>query len=342
MLYHIETEERTAGGHTGPVYTLLEGNGRSRAEIWAGHGFNCVSWQIATADGLKEVLYRASDWETHPIPTRSGIPILFPFPNRIRDGRYRFGSKQYQLPLNDAVHRNGIHGFAPRHAWQVFGYNSDTHEAWVHGDFQPSKDAPETTALWPADYLLSVVYRLRENTLRIEMMVRTLDQLPVPFGIGLHPYFRFPCNDEDISRYRLHAPARSIWETIDNLPTGQRLPVPDQLNYNSPRHIGATQLDTLYTDLGAMSNGHDSLLLRAELGHEELPGSVQVWTTADFRESVLFTPPHRQAICIEPYTCATDAINLQDRGIDSGWKVLDPGNVWQGTVELRWNPEGDV
>jgi aldose 1-epimerase len=54
-----------------------------------------------------------------------------------------------------------------------------------------------------------------------------------------------------------------------------------------------------------------------------------------FRELVVFTPPHRQAFCVEPYTCTTDAINLQTRGVDAGWLTLAPGTRFEAVVELR-------
>jgi aldose 1-epimerase len=57
-----------------------------------------------------------------------------------------------------------------------------------------------------------------------------------------------------------------------------------------------------------------------------------------FRELVLFTPPHRQAIAIEPYTCSADAANLAARGIDSGWRILPLSGEWEAAVEYRWEP----
>jgi len=338
MFYHIETEERSAGGRTGTVYTLRH-NGGSRAELWPAHGFNCLRWQVKNEGQLRDMLYVAPDWEVNPVPTRSGIPVLFPFPNRIRDGKYNFGWKDYQLPLNDSTSKNAIHGYAPRHAWQVFGYSADQDSAWIHGDFQASVDAPETLNYWPADYRLSLVYRLTEHALRLDATVRNLGTVPLPFGLGLHPYFRFPSAEKSIDRCQLRAPARSTWECIDNLPTGARQPVADEINWNTARPIGSTALDTLYTDLGAIGQQADGLLLRATLAHSELPGMLQVWTSASFRESVLFTPPHRQAVCIEPYTCATDAINLAEQKIDAGLLTLPAEGVWTGSVEFRWLPE---
>jgi aldose 1-epimerase len=58
-----------------------------------------------------------------------------------------------------------------------------------------------------------------------------------------------------------------------------------------------------------------------------------------FRELVLFTPPHRQAIAIEPYSCSADASNLASRGVDTGWAVLPDGGTWAATVEYRWEPK---
>jgi aldose 1-epimerase len=66
------------------------------------------------------------------------------------------------------------------------------------------------------------------------------------------------------------------------------------------------------------------------------PGAVslQLLTSPAFRELLVFTPPHRQAVCLEPYTCVTDAINLQARGIDAGLLVLPPGGQWSGVVDM--------
>lgn len=333
MLYHIDTDERTAGGHTGTVYILSRRDIGARAEIWTAHGFNCLRWQV----GGHDLLFSAEDWANNPLPTRSGVPILFPFPNRIRDGKYEHAGKQYQLPKNDSTHRNSIHGFSPRAPWSVFGYGVDEHSAWAHGDFRIRDNAPEAEDFWPGDAVLSIIYRLVGDRLRIECSVRNIGTVPFPFGLGFHPYFRLPGNDTNLSRYVLHAPARSIWPLVDSLPSGDHVPVPDDLNWNVQRQIGSAVLDTLYTDIGSIRHNEAGLLLRATLSHADRPGTIEVWTSQEFRETVLFTPVHRQAVCIEPYTCATDAINLTAQGLDAGWLSVAPGGSWSGIVEFRWD-----
>jgi aldose 1-epimerase len=332
MLYHIETDERTAGGCKGTVYTLARPDVGSLIEVWPEHGFNCLRWLV----GGRDLIYSAPDWSQNPVPTRSGVPILFPFPNRVREGTFEHRGRSYHLPKNDSTQANAIHGFTPRNPWRVFGYGADASGAWVHGDFQLSVDAPNAADLWPGDGLLSVIYRIAPERLRVELRVRNMGTGPFPFGVGLHPYFRLPSGD--LARYVLDLPARSVWSLTNSLPTGERRPVPDDLNWNRPRTIGGTQLDTVYGDLGAIREEAGELLLRAAVGHIEEPGQLEVWNTPDFRESVAFTPPHRNALCIEPYTCVPDAANLQARGIDAGWRELPAGGQWSGTVEFRWNP----
>jgi aldose 1-epimerase len=52
---------------------------------------------------------------------------------------------------------------------------------------------------------------------------------------------------------------------------------------------------------------------------------------------VLFTPAHRKAVAIEPYSCSADASNLAARGVDSGWRVLAAGAAREAVVEYRWD-----
>jgi aldose 1-epimerase len=77
----------------------------------------------------------------------------------------------------------------------------------------------------------------------------------------------------------------------------------------------------------------------ARLGHNSARGEVVVSVSPAFRELLLFTPPHRRAVAIEPYTCASDAANLAARGVDSGWAVLPPEGKWEASVEYRWDPD---
>jgi aldose 1-epimerase len=57
-----------------------------------------------------------------------------------------------------------------------------------------------------------------------------------------------------------------------------------------------------------------------------------------FATAVVYNPPHRQAISIEPYTCVPDPFSLAHRGIDSGLQVLAPGETFSAAITIAVEP----
>jgi aldose 1-epimerase len=296
--------------------SLRQGN--ARVDVWPALGFSCLRWQVAG----HELLFAPDIDELVERPTRGGIPILFPFPNRIRDGHFVWNGREYHLPCNDSTQRNAIHGFTPRTAWRAT-------ERDMTAEFQISRDAPASRDLWPADGCIRVTIRLTKTALRYEAMVENSDSVPLPFGLGYHPYFATTPN------CRIQTPAGARWELVDGLPTGRRLPVEGDYDLREPRPVTGLTLDDVYTELPATAPEADGLVERGRIEYPEWGGVLRVRTSPAFRELVLFTPPHRKAVCLEPYTCPTDAIHLQERE-DVGWRVLAPGEKWEGVVEYRW------
>jgi aldose 1-epimerase len=314
------------------IYTLA--GPEQVAEVWPALGFNCFSWKITESGRSLDLLYSDPVLFGDGRPTRSGIPVLFPFPNRIRDGRFTWDGKTYQLPLNDPAGKNAIHGFACRHPWRVVDQGADHNSAWLTGQFRGSLDAPEDRALWPADYQLTLTIRLGDNSLRLEAEVFNPDTKPLPFGLGYHPYFKLPfAPNGDAADYLVQVPARSYWPLTDSLPNGDIRPVDAPRDLTTPRRYGDLKLDDVLTAVST-SSGADGLrecgAIQGDSRH-----ALRLSSSTAFRDLVVFTPPHRQAFCIEPYTCTTDAINLQARGVDAGWLTLAPGQRWSEVVEMR-------
>jgi aldose 1-epimerase len=338
MSFRVRTETRpSAAGLDGTIVVLEGPAGTPRAEVWPALGFNCFRWQVAGAGQAVDLLYADPQLFDNGRPTRSGIPILFPFPNRIRAGRYRWEGKEYQLPLNDSKAPNAIHGFACRLPWRVLGQGADDCTAWVEAEFQGSRDAPDTVALWPSDYRIRVTYRLADDRLRVEAVVDNPGRGSLPFGLGYHPYLHMPLGpggSEASCQVEAHAPA--YWELRDYLPTGVRRPVDAPRDLTVLRPVAGLDLDEVYTGLGFLPDGlAPDLCRRGRLADVTARREVTLLTSADFRELVVFTPPHRQALCLEPYTCTTDAINLEPKSVDAGLRVLGPGQSWQGMMEFR-------
>ena len=340
MAFQVRISQKEAGDKVGDVYELIDSSESVRAEIWPKFGFNCLRWQIRQEDGRwADILFKSGEWEANPVPTRSGHPILFPFPGRIRDGRFTFAGKAYQLPLNDSNKQNAIHGFTPRNPWRVIDSNGDEDFAFITGQFNLKKDCPSALSLWPSDFNLNVTYRLFRDRLCVDAAVENPGPGPLPFGLGYHPYFRLPgVHDPDINSHVLQANVDQVWEVENGIPTGWRKDIPGDIDFRYPTPIGVTELDNVFTGVHGKTTQLGELTEFATLSHPEAMGLIRLFVDASFREVVLFTPQHRQAIAIEPYTCSADAINLFDRGIDSGWRVIPTGGVWEGSVEYRWEP----
>src|SRR5262249_5513636 len=207
------------------------------------------------------ILFTAPDWETNPVPTRSGHPILFPFPGRMREGKFTFEGKTYQLPLNDSTKQHAIHGFTPRNPWRVTDWNRDRELPVVTGHFRLSQDLPPGAGTWPADFALDITYRLQRDLLRVTARIENRSPTPLPFGLGYHPYFRLPgVSDPDIGGYLLQANVDQLWEAENNLPTGWRPDVPGELDFRQPRPIGAIALDHVFTNVTAKPTGLSDLV----------------------------------------------------------------------------------
>lgn len=301
----------------------------AQARVLAEFGFNCYSFLAPIEGQLVEVIDAEPDFGTEGgRASGNGIPLLFPFPNRIRGGRYRWGGKDYQISNLDAD-GNAIHGFVMDRPWRVI----ESGENFVSGQFQLSRDAAERRADWPADFIIEVRYEIQAAALSCRIRITNPSEMPLPWGLGTHPYFRMPLSgDSKLSDCLIQAPAEEAWELVNCLPTGKKTPVTENTDLREGRSLGAAPLDDVLTGLSG-ENGHmESVAMDARAGWQ-----IAQRTAPIFRELVVYTPPHGRSVCLEPYTCVTDAINLEDPEQDGGWRTLPPSESFETwiTIELE-------
>lgn len=331
MSFEIRTRTAIAGSTTEAVYELVETNGQAFAEVWPSFGFNCLKWRVPKSDGaLGDLLFCDPKWHDNPVATRSGHPILFPFPNRLKQGKFKFEGREFQLPMNETSGQHAIHGFTPKMPWRVVDQAADSDGARLVGEFRLSIDWPDQLPHWPGDCTIRIEYLLKIDELVVNATVLNPGATAYPFGLGFHPYFCCPNAPNAVADDMiLQTRATERWDTVGPFPTGTRSPVPTEFDFRIPKPVGALELDTLYA---VLSRGDESF---ARLSHATAPGRLIVETGDAFRELLLFTPPHRIAIAIEPYTCITDAAHFpSDLG---GWRELKPKAVFHTHVRYRWD-----
>jgi aldose 1-epimerase len=322
-----ETRLERHGSHT--VYVLEDRDAGSSARVLADFGFNCYSFRCRSGSRECELLRTQDHFADEPArASGNGTPILFPFPNRIRGGQFAFGGKTYQLTRNERG-ANAIHGLIIDRPWRVAGIDEKT--AAVTGEFQLTRDAPELRDLWPADFVIAIEYRVEGKRLTSRVRISNPGQMPLPWGFGTHPYFRVPfVVPSEPHECVIEAPVTERWELEDLIPTGRRQPLDRSVGLDGTRPFTQLKFDDVFTGLQFQEGWCRCRVL------DRTAGLALVYRfDRFFRELVIYTPPDHSAICFEPYTCITDAINLQSRGIDAGLRVLAPGESAEGTMILE-------
>jgi aldose 1-epimerase len=295
MRYWANRENRD-----GVRVVVLEGPG-ARAEVAPGLGNNCFAFR-ATRPVLEEVPFD----EFRRAPGGCGIPIMFPFPNRIKGGNWTFGGETFTAEPSR-------HGFVRDKSWKLEALSADGERAFVRSSLRAADCGDAILGQFPFPFRIEATYTLRGAALEMETVVTNEGERAMPWGFGIHPYFRKP------RRGSLEVPAACRWELEEFLPTGRLLPVEGRYDLRSAAELDALELDDVYTGLEAG---------RCILADVDAGTVTEIsFDAADFTQVTVYTPrAPRAAICLEPQTCPTDAFNLAARGTPgAGVRLLAPG-----------------
>lgn len=248
--------------------------------------------------------------------------LLFPFPNRLRDGRYEWLGQEYQFQTNDTQRNNALHGFAPL---GVMPFTVEEPELRAdQGTLRTHYTYTGDHAGYPFPFRIDFSVTLRDGgEVSFSLRMENTGTQSIPAGLGYHPYFRV---GERVNDYRLQMPG------VDMVGVDQRM-IPNGKSYDFDRYasaqsIGVDVLDNCFrlrTHAGRVSTVVEGEYGRLELWQEAGPdgyGYLQV-----------FTHPDRTSLALEPMTCNVDAFNNGE-----GLVTLAPGAAFGGQFGLRVSP----
>ncbi len=250
--------------------------------------------------------------------------ILAPWPNRLRDGAYRFGGQAYQVALSEPGLHNALHGLVRWASWTAVEATEESVTMAHRLHPQPG---------YPWELLLRAKYTIGQSGLVVEHTAHNLSATAAPFGLGTHPYVRIPgvpLNDLELSfqaRTRLLVDGRM-------LPIGAAKVTGGDYDYSTPRRLGAAELNTAFGDLARNGDGRAEVTIAAADGR-----AIQVWADESFKWWQLFTGEslsgdrRRRALAVEPMTCPPDALRSGRDLI-----TLAPGEAWSG----RWGISASI
>ncbi|MDE0020213.1 MAG: aldose 1-epimerase [Candidatus Poribacteria bacterium] len=309
------------------IVELLDEERGQRARILPSAGANCYAYESRHRGQVFQLLEKTEPKTAADNPTGRGIPILFPFPNRVRNGAWTFRGKTYQFENVQAAGHH-LHGLVYNRQWTVQSLEAGEEFAACSMSFD-AESAEGVLEQYPFPFHLTAAYTLAGGALQLTFSALNAGGEDMPMGVGFHPYFSAPIGEEtDPSDCIATVPADAYWELDELLPTGRILPVFDSFDLRQGQPFEGMSFDDLFTQVSHEKSG----VSRCSIEDRAIRLRTVLESGKEFRELVLYTPPNRRSLCIEPYTCPTDAANLEARGIEAGLIVLPPGGVFTGSI----------
>jgi aldose 1-epimerase len=233
---------------------------------------------------------------------------LFPFPGRIKNGTYNFQGKTYHLSKNDPSHEHALHGYIYYEKFEIVRVETSEEKGLLETLFKEDG----SVLAYPFKFEISVEFQLKETGFSCITRIENTGKDPMPLGQGWHPYFKTMGKTEKMF---LQLPSIQYLELDQDLcPTGI---IKDMDKFRESDKIGQESLDTVFV-LKKVPG-----ISKTYLRDPDYTKKVVLWQeTGEMKYNYLtvYTPPERDSIALEPWTCPPDVFNNEIDLI-----TLDPG-----------------
>jgi galactose mutarotase-like enzyme len=243
-----------------------------------------------------------------------GIPILYPWANRLSDTGYTAeGQSVTVTPGRNRVRAddNGlpIHGLLAAYpGWQVTTQSANELSAEL--DFGAD---PALLAGFPFPHLLTMRVTVADHTLSVRTTVTATTERAVPLCFGFHPYLRLPRAAR--AQWRIDTPAmRHLTLDERSIPTGQTAPWPQ-----TSQILGDKVFDDSFDEVP------DGAVFAVAAGARR----IEVHFDRGYPAAQIFAPAGEDVVCFEPMAAPTDALH---RG---GYRVARLGQPGVAQFSIR-------
>jgi aldose 1-epimerase len=290
------------------VSSLVAGD--LRAIFWPGSGMLGVSLQHRGA----ELLRRVEDLETaRSKGSTAGIPLLYPWANRLASLNYRAAGHDVVLdPSSPVLHFDDrglpMHGVPwGQLAWEIATAKPDALLARLDWN------RLELLAIFPFPHQLEMAATLNPNSLTLQTTVFANSGSSVPISFGFHPYFGIPQLPR--AQWRLQLPR------INKLHLDQRgIPTGAQESFDP---FDSLLGDKTFDDGFALIGAHSSFSLSGAGRH------ITVTFLENFPYAQIFAPKDKDFIALEPMTAPTSALTS-----GQGLQVLPLGGQFRASFRI--------
>ena len=243
-----------------------------------------------------------------------GVPLLYPWANRLAGHDYVLDGRDVRLPpgpplIHCEEHGLPIHGLlhASPH-WRVTSQEQRRITAVLEFGAHP-----DLLSAFPFPHALELDVSLSTDRLRVTTTVRPTDTTAVPIAFGFHPYLRMP--DVPRAAWQVRLPARRHLVLDERgIPTGR----------------GERRRATRFA-LGERSfdDGYDRLASRSAFSVGGGGRTITVELEAGYPAAQVFAPRGEDFICFEPMTAPTNALRSGE-----GLRRVEPGERFSATFSI--------
>ena len=239
---------------------------------------------------------------------------MIPYPFRIKGGEFTYWGIKRLVPQTHPNFTDPIHGDGWRCPWDVEKQDATSVCLTL-------KHNKETDKGYPFSYEAKIVYRLNENSLEVEMSLTNKGLLPMPCGLGLHPYFNKTPN------VTLDFGTKNVWHH-ENDPIDRPYKTPSDWSFKEGKELGDMIFDTCF---GGFDNS-------ATITWPKFGMSVTMNTDENFSHVTLYAPFRKNFFCLEPTTMTADAFNIASKGIvGTGIQSIGKDETLMGNISFTVN-----
>jgi len=295
--------------HYNSLFTLeeLEIEGLDFLELTSSDGTSKAQISLNQGGRLSNLVFEntqvLADFDTSTYENNYASSILFPFVNRIRDGKYTFNNSKYKLNCNEVDKNNALHGlvynktFVCTKKTLTLNYASVTLQYKDYGKHQG----------FPFKFNIDLTYSLNKKGIIVSVNIANKDKKTFPFSLGWHPYFY--SKNIDNSTLNFSSDKKYVFDNQ------QIISGTTDLNIEMPFQLKAEILDDCYP------------LKTNEIDFSTPEYSINIGSTSKENFLQLYTPEVRNVIAIEPMTGAADNFNNK-----IGLQTLQPNE----TYNMKW------
>jgi aldose 1-epimerase len=262
-----------------------------------------------------EILRRVEDLEAAAARGSSaGIPLLYPWANRLAESRYRVLGQEVVLDKSSPLLHFDEHGL-PMHGvpWPLLRWLvTEARQEFITA--QLDWFSSDLLALFPFRHRVELVATLRPDGLTLETTVLASSEGPVPVSFGFHPYFGF----SELSRANWYLKLSAMRKLVLD---GRGIPTGDE-----ERFAG-------FNDELGESSFDDGFALMDEQTTFAVAGAackVSVELLAGFRYAQIFAPKDKDYIALEPMTAPANAL-----GNGRGLRFVAPGERFRAAFRIH-------